>query len=162
MSDARVEDQARLLGQAVEAKQDGWCPGCDKRIIGRRGDVPGEMIVQRDGAWLHEEGTCLEEFALKLKRADARSLRVWSLEAVWKGRSRSGPEAVQASGPEVDLGESVTVVALDDFRRAVREISAPVDSTGAFKDGVMHAKNDLLERLSDEALRDRLREARAA
>jgi hypothetical protein len=69
VSDARAEDQDRVFGQPIEAIQDGWCPGCGKRILGRRGAVDGELIVERHGSWLHADGTCLDEYEAKLREA---------------------------------------------------------------------------------------------
>lgn len=79
MTDARAEDREQLVGQPVEATQDGICPGCGKTIRGRRDGVPGELILRHESesAWLHAPdpdagGSCVDDFDAKLAEADDR------------------------------------------------------------------------------------------
>ena len=75
MTDARQEDQERIVGQPIEAQQDGVCKGCGKAIRGSRRDVEGQMIVERFGAWVHapEPGSvwsCVDDYEAKRAETD--------------------------------------------------------------------------------------------
>lgn len=75
MTDARQEDQDRIVGQPIEAQQDGVCDGCGKVIRGSRDDVEGDLIVKQRTVWVHagepdSAWSCADEYEAKLAETD--------------------------------------------------------------------------------------------
>ena len=155
MSDARAEDQERIVGQPVVAQHLGWCanPRCKDRVL------VGQEIVETPAGWCHFEGTCADDAMAFLA---AGRLRVWGIEGAWK--DADGSEVVlNVSGPMLHLGERVLTVGLPEIRELVRELRPPhVDASPAYRDGFKAAVDRMLEALDDKVLGDRIAEAEAA
>lgn len=67
MTDARQEDQERIVGQPVIAHRIGQCaasPVCKDKIL------VGDDIVEVADGWVHFEGSCIDDFEAQLAETD--------------------------------------------------------------------------------------------
>jgi hypothetical protein len=112
MTDARQEDQERIVGQPIRANRVGRCaaaPVCKDKIL------VDDLIVEVDGSWVHAEGSCVDDLEIVLaeRRAETDD-RPWRVrvpgtimaDGLTEQEARERVEKLEASRPDDAFGHA--------------------------------------------------------
>lgn len=108
MTDARQEDQERIVGQPIQANRVGRCArvACPDKIL------VGEDIVEVANSWVHVD--CVDGFEAQLAESQGTHDRPWRVrvpgtilaEGLTEAEARERVERLEASRPEDAFGHA--------------------------------------------------------